>query len=158
MRRIIENKTDFSITAAILALAVYGLVTAAGFQAGSRVWPIVILSMLILCTSIYLAIFLLGSDPREVSEKARIAANDDPIVPDNPAKIIINVVLITALIIAAPIVGLFVSAAVYLLAHMIYLGIRPLWLSLFCALGGTAIIYAFFGLALGVSIPRVWLF
>lgn len=158
MRRVLECKIDFAVTALILILGLCGLVMATEFPAGSRVWPIAILSLLILCTCAYLIIFFFGPDPRIVAENMRIEGDEDPVVPVSSVQIAFNTALITAFILAAPIAGLFVSAGVYLLAHMIYLGIRPLWLALVCAVAGTVTIYAFFGLALGVSISGAALF
>lgn len=157
MKRVLACKTDFVVTVLILIFGVSGLVMAMDFQAGSRVWPVAILLLLIACTCAYLMIFFFGPNPRMVADKLRIDGGDDPVIPASVVQIGINILLITALIVAAPIIGLFVSAGVYLLAHMIYLGIRPLWLALVCAVAGTAVIYAFFGLALGVSISGAML-
>jgi hypothetical protein len=64
-----------------------------------------------------------------------------------------NIGLILAYVVAAPILGLFASTGIYLTLHMLFLGVRPVGLVLAIAAGAVAIMYAFFGLLLGVNMP-----
>lgn len=153
MQRVLENKTDFIVTVLILSFATGALTIALEFPAGSRVWPVAILSMLIVCTGIYLAIFFLGANPKRTDEEASADMDGAPEFAGNSLKIAFNIALITALIFAVSTAGLYVSTGLYLFSHMIFLGIRPLWLAFACALGGTAVIYVFSGLRSASPFP-----
>lgn len=63
----------------------------------------------------------------------------------------INIALLTAFVVAVPILGLFSSALVYMAVHFLFLGIRPVPLALGAAVAATAVMYVFFGLILGVE-------
>jgi hypothetical protein len=69
----------------------------------------------------------------------------------------LNIALVTALVIAAPVVGLFVSVGVYLLIHFILLGVRPIAYAVAVAIGVTLVMYGFFGLILGIEMRNAWL-
>lgn len=66
-------------------------------------------------------------------------------------KTVVNIALLTALVLAAPRLGLFTSAGIYLAAHFLFLGIRPVALALGVAVAATLVMYGFFGLILGVE-------
>ncbi len=66
----------------------------------------------------------------------------------------INVGLLTAYVALVPVLGFFVASAVYLFAHMTYLGIRPLYLSGLTVAGVLAFLYAVFERLLGVLVPH----
>lgn len=64
---------------------------------------------------------------------------------------VINIALLTAFVVAAPRLGLFTSAGIYLAVHFLFLGIRPIVLALGAAVAATLVMYGFFGLILGVE-------
>jgi hypothetical protein len=154
MRRIRENPADFIVTSAILLLGIVGLVMALQFPERAGSWPRAIMVMLILGAGLYMAMFLLArpAAPDPAAEQAK--ANEPPF---EWSRVLINIGLVTGLVLAAPVLGLFTSAALYLMAHMLFLGVRPLWLAALIAGGATLVLYAFFGGLLGVSIPGVLL-
>ncbi len=154
MRRIRENPADFIVTSAILLLGLVGLAMALQFPERAGSWPRAIMIMLILGAGIYMLLFFLAR-PVAPDPAAEAAAQDEP--PFEWSRVLINVALVTGLVLAAPVLGLFTSAALYLLAHMLYLGIRPLWLAVLIAAGCTLVLYGFFGGLLGVSISDVLL-
>jgi len=65
----------------------------------------------------------------------------------------INISLILALLVTAPYLGLFTTTGIYLAIHMLFLGIRPAWGVLAIAGAAISIMYGFFGLLLGISMP-----
>ncbi len=73
-------------------------------------------------------------------------------------RLMINVGLIVAYLCFVPILGLFTTTGIYLTLHMLYLGIRPLSLAMAVAAGGVLVLYGFFGLLLGISMPGSLLF
>lgn len=63
----------------------------------------------------------------------------------------VNIALLTAFVVSAQWLGLFTSAGLYLAAHFLFLGIRPVALALGAAVIATLVMYGFFGLILGVE-------
>jgi hypothetical protein len=72
-------------------------------------------------------------------------------------RIVLNIALIVGLVVAAPVVGLFVSVGAYLVVHFIVLGVRPVVFAVAVALGVSLVMYGFFGLILGVEMRNAWL-
>lgn len=71
----------------------------------------------------------------------------------NP-RILISLFLLTAYVVAVPVIGFFVTTGVYLVAHMTFLGIRPFWLTLVVGVGAMAFLYMVFIGFLGIPIPQ----
>ncbi|KKL98761.1 hypothetical protein LCGC14_1821190 [marine sediment metagenome] len=164
MHRIRERPVDFIVTSAILGLGIVGLVMALRYPERAGFWPQAIMVMLIAVTGFQMVQFLLAGRPR-LSDETRAAAQAhaeehpaEPPIPVDYARIAINVALVTGLVVITPVLGLFASAAIYLLCHMLFLGIRPLWLAMLIAAGCTLVLYGFFGGLLGVEISDAWLF
>lgn len=63
----------------------------------------------------------------------------------------INIGLLVICIVAIPYLGLFTTVGVYLVIHMLYLGVRPIALVVLTAVGSVLVMYGFFGLLLGVD-------
>lgn len=71
-------------------------------------------------------------------------------------KTAVNIALILGFAGLVPIVGLFTTTCGYLVAHMLFLGVRPLALVLGVSAGATAVMYGFFGYLLGVEMNGAW--
>ncbi len=70
-----------------------------------------------------------------------------------PVRVVISVALIVAYVAAVPRLGFFSATFVYLIAHMAYLGIRPLWKPLAVTAGVLAVLYVLFEFLLRVDLP-----
>ncbi|PCI88918.1 MAG: hypothetical protein COB24_00130 [Hyphomicrobiales bacterium] len=153
MERLKGKIPDLVVSIMLLSIGVVGLVMAFDFPTKSGKWPIIVMSMLVFLMVLYLASFLYGLRPEAPS-------TDRPSEHGEASKIriVFNIGIITFFIILAPYLGLFVTTALYLFAHMLFLGVRPVWLVAVCSLGSTAVIYGFFGHLLGVYLPGALLF
>lgn len=50
--------TDIVVTTVLLGVAIYGLVTSLDFPERARVWPVSVMSLLILATAVHLVLIL----------------------------------------------------------------------------------------------------
>lgn len=70
-----------------------------------------------------------------------------------PVRVVISVALIVTYAAAVPWLGFFSATLVYLIAHMTYLGIRPLWKPVAATAGVLAVLYGLFEFLLRVDLP-----
>lgn len=68
-------------------------------------------------------------------------------------RVAISIALITAYIVMVPVLGFFTATLVYLVGHMTYLGIRPLWKPVAATLGVLGVLYVLFEFLLRVDLP-----
>lgn len=68
-------------------------------------------------------------------------------------RVVLSIALITGYIVLVPILGFFTATFAYLIAHMVYLGIRPLWKPLATTVGVLAVLYVLFEFLLRVDLP-----
>ena len=68
-------------------------------------------------------------------------------------RVLISLALIVAYIVLVPVLGFFTATLVYLVAHMTYLGIRPLWKPVATTVGVLAVLYVLFEFLLRVDLP-----
>lgn len=156
MQRLKGKIPDLVVSIMLLVVGVVGLVMAFDFPTKSGKWPIIIMSMLVFLMALYLASFLYDLRPK--TSPSKIATIEDEAEAPSKLRIAINIGIIVGFIILAPFLGLFVSTALYLFIHMVFLGVRPIWLCAVCSLGSTGVIYGFFGHLLGVYLPGALLF
>ncbi len=156
LQRILHAPLDFGATFLFFVLGIAGAIVAAGFPGQAGGWPLVVLLLLALLAGLQLWIFLFARSRDAGVEDAETLAVHSA-AGEHTRYWVLRVGASTALIIgfilAAHWIGLFTSAAIYLLTHMLYLGVRPVWLAAVCTAGITAMLYGFFGYLLGVSIP-----
>lgn len=50
--------------------------------------------------------------------------------------------------------GFYPAVVFYLIAHMLFLGVRPAWLTLAVAAGAAIVFYGVFDWGLGIPVPR----
>ena len=74
------------------------------------------------------------------------------------SRVLVSVVLIVAYAVAVPRLGFFAATFVYLIAHMTFLGIRPLWKPPAVTGGVLGVLYVLFEFLLGVDLPGGVLF
>lgn len=153
MQRLKGKIPDLVVSLLLLAVGLVGLVMAFDFPTKSGKWPLIIMTSLVVLMLLYL-----GSFFYDLRKNPETKAVSEPISTNAKIRIGINIGIITSFIIIAPFLGLFVTTALYLFSHMLFLGVRPVWLPALCALGSTGVIYGFFGHLLGVYIPGTWLF
>lgn len=68
-------------------------------------------------------------------------------------RVLISLALIVAYIMLVPFLGFFTATLAYLIAHMLYLGIRPLWKPVATTAGVLAVLYVLFEFLLRVDLP-----
>lgn len=149
MERLKGKIPDLVVSVMLLTIGVVGLVMAFDFPTKSGKWPIIVMSMLVFLMVAYLASFFYNLQPK--AEMVTYGAA-------SKMRIVFNIGIITCFIIVAPYLGLFATTALYLFSHMLFLGVRPIWLVALCSSGSTAVIYGFFGHLLGVYLPGGLLF
>ena len=65
----------------------------------------------------------------------------------------VNIALLIGCIVIIPYLGLFTTVGIYLAIHMYFLGVRPVPLVAAVAVCSVLVMYGFFGILLGVSLP-----
>ena len=126
LTRIASRPTDFCVTLLVLVGALVAAWAASGYPEAAGRWPFAIMMLLAVLCAYQLAKFLFaGPSSAEVDEIAPIPAPDGAVF-----RVGVSVALILGFVLLAPVAGLFSAAAVFLTAHMIALGIRPLLLAL----------------------------
>ena len=68
-------------------------------------------------------------------------------------RVLISIALIVGFAVLVPILGFFTATVVYLIAHMLYLGIRPWWKPVAATAGVLAVLYVLFEYLLRVDLP-----
>lgn len=155
MQRLNGKIPDLVVSILIWIVGIVGLVMAFDFPTKSGKWPIIIMSMLVFLMTLYLAAFFYDLRLKPTTEQP---ADDKSTDNAHKIRIGINIAIIVSFIVIAPYLGLFVTTALYLFSHMLFLGVRPIWLVALCSLGCTGVIYGFFGHLLGVYIPGGFFF
>ena len=74
------------------------------------------------------------------------------------ARVLVSVALIVGYVIAVPRLGFFASTLVYLIVHMTFLGIRPLWKPVAVTAGVLGVLFVLFEFLLRVDLPGGVLF
>jgi hypothetical protein len=72
------------------------------------------------------------------------------------ARFLVNVALVTAFVFGVTSLGFYPSLVLYLTAHMLYLGVRPVVLVVLVALGVGAAFWLGFEYLLRVPVPTGW--
>ncbi len=68
-------------------------------------------------------------------------------------RVLISIAFIVGYILLVPVVGFFTATVAYLIAHMLYLGIRPWWKPVAATAGVLAVLYVLFEYLLRVDLP-----
>lgn len=80
-----------------------------------------------------------------------------PVAPRFPAaRFLVNLALVTAFVLGVTSVGFYASLVLYLTAHMLYLGVRPVVLVVAVAVGVGAAFWLGFEYLLRVPVPTGW--
>ncbi|MBL6945746.1 MAG: tripartite tricarboxylate transporter TctB family protein [Rhodospirillales bacterium] len=136
----------------IMAVSTGGIYSAFDFPQRAAAWPLYMWGLL----AAFSVLLLVNSLRQTVTEQlARVDKADRNALNK---RIAINVGLILGFVIVVPILGFFSAAGIYLMVHMIYLGIRPYWMVAVVTLGVLIAFYMMFEFFLGVLVPHGLIF
>ena len=141
----------------VLIICAVGINQTLQYPARAAEWPLWMWSLLA-----FLSVILLFNSLRKPIVPASAAA---PSTPERRAekrakrvRIAINIALVVGFVALVPILGFYTAGAVYLCAHMFYLGIRPVWRIPVVAAGALIVFYGMFEYFLGVLVPHGMVF
>ncbi|MBM9595419.1 tripartite tricarboxylate transporter TctB family protein [Roseitranquillus sediminis] len=151
LARFRRNPLETIVLVVLLVLGIAGWMMSQNFRGDAGTWPGVIMIMMSVGALLVLGAQFLGP----VDETAETPAATEM---SGKVRIAINVAILVVYILAVTSVGLYASTAIYLFGHMLYLGIRPVWLAIATSVAVAAVLWMFFGYVLGISISNTLLF
>jgi putative tricarboxylic transport membrane protein len=143
---------DAGSALAIMAISAIGAYTTFDFPQRAAAWPLYMwgllaaLSVVLLINSLRQTLVEQEEAVDWVLRKARIK------------RIAINIGAILGFVILVPVLGFFTAAGIFLVGHMIYLGVRPFWLVGVVTMGVLIAFYMMFEYFLGVFVPHGLIF
>lgn len=153
---------DAAAALVLIGVGAAGFIYSLNLPDRAGAWPLWIWGLLILLSLILLAVScrgFLGARGAPESQAAEDEGTADHLsVRAKLQRVGANVALIVLYGVGVLEIGFYLSTALYLMGHMLYLGVRPLWLTGAVTVGLLAFFFLAFEYALGVLVPRGSLF
>lgn len=153
---------DAGAALVLIGVGAAGFIYSLGLPERAAAWPLWMWGLLILLSLLLLAGScrgLLGARGAPGSPGAGDnAARDAPSLRQGLQRAATNLAFIALYGVGVLQIGFYLSTAVYLMVHMLFLGVRPLWLTGAITAGVLAFFYLAFEYGLGVLVPSGALF